>query len=138
MSARDTFHEIVKNALEKDGWLITHDPYPMQAGSLDLAIDLGAEKVIAAEREGRKVAIEIKSFLGPSRISQFYGALGQFITYRAALQLQEKERILYLAISSEVYESFFVATFMQKLIEENHLYLLTYDIDQEVIGKWIP
>jgi hypothetical protein len=79
MSARDLFHDIVKNALQKDGWTITHDPYPLPTGSFDLAIDLGAEKVIAAYRGEQRIAIEIKSFLGPSKISQFYGALGQFM-----------------------------------------------------------
>jgi hypothetical protein len=81
MSARDLFHDIVKNALQKDGWTITHDPYPLPTGSFDLAIDLGAEKVIAAYRGEQKIAIEIKSFLGSFKISQFYGALGQFIAY---------------------------------------------------------
>ncbi|BAY62802.1 XisH protein [Calothrix brevissima NIES-22] len=81
MSARDAFHEVVKIALQKDNWLITHDPYPLQAGIFDLAIDLGAEKVIAAKREGWTIAVEIKSFLVPSKILEFYTALGQFIAY---------------------------------------------------------
>ncbi len=138
MSAKDTFHTIVKTALQKDGWLITHDPYPLQAGSFNLAIDLGAEKVIAAQRGERKIAVEIKSFLGPSKISEFYGALGQFIAYRAALQVQEKERTLYLAVSSNIYDQFFTTPFIQELIQQNQLYLLSYDIEQEVIERWQP
>lgn len=138
MSAKDTFHAIVKTALQKDGWLITHDPYPLQAGSFNLAIDLGAEKVIAAQRGEQKIAVEIKSFLGPSKISEFYGALGQFIAYRAALQVQEKERTLYLAVSSNIYEQFFTTSFIQELVQQNQLYLLSYDIEQEVIERWQP
>ena len=88
MSAKDVFHEVVKIALQKDGWQITHDPYTLQAGTLELYIDLGAEKVVAAEKDGQKIAVEITSFIGPSKISQFYTALGQFISYRAALQQQ--------------------------------------------------
>lgn len=91
MPAKDAFHTIVKTALQKDRWQITHDPYPLQAGSFNLAIDLGAQKVIAAERGEHKIAVEIKSFLGPSKISEFYGALGQFLAYRAALQVQESD-----------------------------------------------
>ena len=138
MSAKDTFHTIVKTALQKDGWLITHDPYPLQAGSFNLAIDLGAEKVIAAQRGERKIAVEIKSFLGPSKISEFYEALGQFIAYRAALQVQEKERTLYLAVSSNIYEQFFTTPFIQELVQQNQLYLLSYDIEQQVIERWQP
>ncbi|MBE9207003.1 XisH family protein [Nostoc sp. LEGE 06077] len=138
MSARDAFHEVVKTALKKDGWLITHDPYPLQAGTFDLAIDLGAKKVIAAEREGWKIAIEIKSFLGPSKISEFYGALGQFIAYRSALNSQDPQRVLYLAVSSDIYERFFATSFIQALVVQNQLLLLIYDIDREVIERWLP
>ena len=138
MSAKDAFHEVVKSALQRDGWLITHDPYPLQAGTFDLAIDLGAEKVIAAEREGMKIAVEIKSFLGPSKISEFYRALGQFIAYRAALGVQDTKRVLYLAISSNIYEGFFITPFIQGLIEQNQMLLLIYNIDGEVIERWLP
>ena len=88
MSAKDKFHETVKTALQKDRWIVTHDPYPLQAGSFNLAINLGAEKIIAAEQERRKIAVEIKSFRSPSRIADFYSALGQFISYRSALKIQ--------------------------------------------------
>lgn len=138
VSARDAFHDIVKTALQRDGWFITHDPYPLQAGSFDLAIDLGAEKVIAAEQGEKKIAVEIKSFLGPSKITAFYAAMGQFITYRSALRVQEKDRVLYLATPSDIYSRFFVTPFIAELVEQNQLYLLIYDIDQEVIKRWIP
>lgn len=138
MSARDAFHKIVKTALQKDGWLITHDPYPLQAGTFDLAIDLGAEKVIAAEKEGVTIAVEIKSFLGASKISEFYGAMGQFIAYRTALKSQDSQRVLYLAVSSDIYERFFVTSFIQELVEQNQMFLLIYDIDKEVIQQWLP
>ncbi|NET52157.1 MAG: fatty-acid oxidation protein subunit alpha, partial [Merismopedia sp. SIO2A8] len=126
MSARDLFHQVVKTALQKDGWRVTNDPYPLQAGSFDLAIDLGAEKVIAAERGKQKIAVEIKSFLGPSKISEFYGALGQFITYRTALKSQDPDRTLYFAVPDDLYEGFFLMPFVQNLISENQLYLITY------------
>ena len=136
MCAKDAFHEVVKTALQKDGWQITHDPYNLQAGTLELYIDLGAEKVVAAEKDGQKIAIEIKSFLGPSKISQFYTALGQFISYRAALQQQEADRILYLAVPSNVYDSFFTMWFIQSLIKQNQIHLIVYDIEQETISQW--
>ena len=69
MSAKDAFHTVVKTALDKDGWLITHDPYTLQAGTLELYVDLGAEKVIAAEKQEQKIAVEIKIFLSPSKIT---------------------------------------------------------------------
>ena len=136
MSAKDAFHEVVKTALQKGGWQITHDPYNLQAGTLELYIDLGAEKVVAAEKDGQKIAVEIKSFTGPSKISQFYTALGQFISYRAALQQQENERILYLAVPGNVYDSFFTMGFIQSLVQQNQIHLIVYDIEQEAIAQW--
>ncbi len=138
MAARDLFHHVVKNALRKEGWQITHDPYALQADSFDLAIDLGAEKIIAAEQGETKIAVEIKSFLGPSKISEFYGALGQFITYRLALKKLELDRILYLAVPENLYDKFFATPLVQELIQQNTIYLITYDVDQENIAKWIP
>ncbi|MBG1269817.1 XisH family protein [Nostoc sp. WHI] len=136
MSAKDAFHTVVKTALEKEGWLITHDPYTLQAGTLELYIDLGAEKVIAAEKEGQKIAVEIKSFLSPSKITELYAALGQFIIYRIALQEQEANRTLYLAIPSTVYNNFFILPFIQSVIKTNQLFLLIYNIEQETITQW--
>jgi Holliday junction resolvase-like predicted endonuclease len=66
MAACDVFHEAVKNALVKDGWTITHDPLALSFGEIDLYIDLGAERVLSAERDGQRIAVEIKSFNGPS------------------------------------------------------------------------
>ncbi|WP_242541903.1 element excision factor XisH family protein [Leptolyngbya sp. Cla-17] len=99
---------------------------------------MGAEKVVAAQRGEQKIAVEIKSFLGPSKISQFYGALGQFIAYRAALQIQEPERMLYLAVPSSIYELFFATSFIQDLVGQNQLNLLSYDLEREVIERWQP
>jgi hypothetical protein len=138
MSARDLFHQVVKTALKKENWQITHDPYGLQTDSFDLAIDLGAEQIIAAEQGKIKIAVEIKSFLGSSKITEFYGALGQFITYRLALQKLESDRILYLAVPENLYDKFFATPLVQELIQQNTIYLITYDIDLENIIKWIP
>ena len=66
MTAKDIFHDAVKHALEKDGWKITHDPLFLSFGGVDMYIDLGAERILAAERDDEKIAVEIKSFIGPS------------------------------------------------------------------------
>ncbi|NEP42538.1 MAG: fatty-acid synthase, partial [Okeania sp. SIO2H7] len=95
--ARDAVHQAVKNALIKDEWLITDDPYKLNYGGVNIAVDLGAEKLIAAIKDNQKIAVEIKSFLPQgSDISEFHTALGQFINYRAILKRKDPERILYL------------------------------------------
>ena len=46
MPAKDVYHAAVRNALSKDGWTITHDPYTLTYGQRDVFVDLGAEEVI--------------------------------------------------------------------------------------------
>ncbi|MBD2363921.1 XisH family protein [Anabaena minutissima FACHB-250] len=104
--AKDRFHSIVRNALEKEGWKITADPYEINVDDVDFEIDLAAEQLLAAEQEGKKIAVEIKSFISPSNVSEFHTALGQFLNYRDALDKIEPERLLYLAVRVPVYESF--------------------------------
>jgi hypothetical protein len=137
MPAKDIFHDVVKKALVKQDWIITDDPLLVQFRDIDLYVDLGAEKMIAAEKNGEKIAIEIKSFIGKSHIYELHQAVGQFIHYRMALQEEESKRTLYLAISSEVYKDFFTRPFAQASIETNQLKLIVYDINTEEIIKWL-
>ncbi|MBL1203450.1 MAG: fatty-acid oxidation protein subunit alpha [Nostoc sp. GBBB01] len=138
MSAKDVFHEVVKTALQKDGWQITNDPLTISVGGVNLSIDLAAENLIAAEREGQKIAVEVKSFLErSSAISEFHTALGQFINYRGALRRRQPERILYLAVPLTTYKTFFQLDFPKEMIAENQVKMLIYDVEQEVIFQWI-
>ena len=88
MSARDIFHDAVRTALEHDGWTITHDPLALEFGLGSLYVDLGAESAIAAERENKKIAVEVKSFLSSSAVSEFHTALGQYLNYRLLMKEQ--------------------------------------------------
>ena len=135
--ARDLFHGIVRSALEKDGWTITDDPLSIRCGGVDIQIDLGAEKLIAAEKGTEKIAVEIKNFVSASKISEFHMALGQFINYRTALRSEDPERILYLAVPLAVYNDFFNLPFTQIVISENKLKIITYNVDTEEIVKWL-
>jgi XisH protein len=137
MSAKDRFHEVVKTALQKDGWRITDDPLRIRISpTTNLYVDLGAEKIIAAEREREKIAVEIKSFLGVSAIAEFHTALGQFINYRYALLDFAPERVLYLAVPFDVYEDFFSQSFIQSVIQRSQVKLLIYDDEAEEVVEW--
>jgi hypothetical protein len=137
MSAKDKFHEEVKRALIKDQWTVTDDPLEVTAEGRTFAIDLGAERLILADRGVERIAIEVKSFLNTSAITDFYGALGQFSTYRLALRREDPERVLYLAVPEDAYETFFKSDFIQIAIEEFQLLLIVYEPKQEVIVQWI-
>ena len=137
MAARDVFHQAVKQGLTTEGWAITADPLVVQFGGVDLYIDLGAEKLIAAEKDGQQIAVEIKSFLGPSVLTDFHAALGQFLNYRLALDAQDPQRMLYLAVPVYTYTTFFTLPFVQAVMQRHAINLIVYDPEREVIVEWI-
>lgn len=137
MSAKDKFHSIVKLALQKDGWNITDDPLYISFGGVQMYVDLGAERLIAAEKDGEKIAVEIKSFLSPSAISDFHIAFGQFLNYRTAIREKDPRRTLYLAVNIETYNDFFLLPFTQLQIQEYQIKLVIYDVENEEIVRWL-
>ncbi|MEG4171350.1 MULTISPECIES: XisH family protein [unclassified Microcoleus] len=136
--AKDLFHNRVKIALQKDGWKITHDPYQLRYGVADVYIDLAAKEAIAAEKEGRKIAVEVKSFAGGSTISELHTALGQFLNYRIAIEVSsEPERILYLAVPTDIYQMFLRFEPAKTVIERYEIRLIIYNPIREAIDQWI-
>lgn len=137
MVARDIFHQAVKAALIKDQWQITADPLLLQTGGIDMYIDLGAERLLAAQKDQERIAVEIKSFLGPSLIKDFHLALGQFLNYRLALTSQDPQRRLYLAIPIETHTTFFAIPFVRAAVENYQLALLVYNSELQEVVEWI-
>jgi len=136
VSAKDIFHEAVKRGLQKEGWVITHDPLVVKFAKDKMLVDLGAEKILAAERGTEKIAVEIKSFLGDSELFEYHAALGQFLNYRLALRIREPERVLFLAVPVSTYRSLFSRDFAQTSVQEYQVKLIVYDPKVEVIVQW--
>lgn len=136
MSAKDIFHNAVRHALEKESWMITHDPLFIRYGGIDMYIDLAAEKILAAERNGEKIAVEIKSFTGASTTTEFSTALGQFLKYQLALEEEQPDRTLYLAVPLDTDRSFFSLELPRRLVQRYHVHLMIYEPENEVIVRW--
>jgi hypothetical protein len=137
VSSRDLYGEVVKKALTKDGWLITDDPLTLSYGGKDVFVDLGAERTIAAEKNGERIAVEIKSFVGRSDVKDLRDALGQYVMYRKLLQVLGSERELFLAVSVGIYESIFEPPFGRLFAEEEKVNLIIFDTKKETIERWI-
>jgi len=137
MANKDRFHEVVKIALEKEDWRITDDPLQVPAGKRKVKIDLGAERLLGAEKDGEKIAVEIKSFLRDSAVYDFYGALGQFRFYYHALRQFEPDRVLYLAVAKDVFDDFFEESFVMEVIILENVKMLVFSVKEEKIIKWI-
>ena len=138
MPAKDIYHNTVKTALEKDGWIITHDPFPLKIGKKRLSADLGAERLISAERGIQKIVVEVKSFIGQSDVRDLEQALGQYVLYSQIIKETGIDRDLYLAISQLTFNSVFTIQLGQILLESQILKLVVFDNESEVIVQWIP
>lgn len=138
MPAQDVIHNAVKNALVKDGWTITDDPYRLQFEDLKLYADLAAERPFAAERGARRIVVEVKSFTGASPVRDFEAALGQYLLYRNVLQLTEPGRSVHLAIPDTAYINFFSRKSIQVMVEQFEVALLVVDVLKQEVVEWKP
>lgn len=89
MSARDRYHDWVKEALIQAGWVVSHDPLSIRIGKIGIHVDLGLENLIGAEKDQQKIAVEIKGFINLSKITDFYAAFGQYLCYKVALDRED-------------------------------------------------
>lgn len=139
MPAKDIFHESVKVALPKDGWTILREDWYIEVDSLGLAIyiDLAAQKFIQAEKDGQRIAVEIKSFLSESNMTAFQKALGQFLVYVKAVRKELLEWTVYLAIPVDIYNGFFLKfDFIWEIVEEYDLKLIVFNPETKEIVLW--
>ena len=136
MPARDIYHSVVKSALIKDGWTITHDPLRLSWGGRDMYVDLGAERLLAAEKAGQRIAVEVKSFVGASEMDDLEKAIGQFVLYQAVLAEREPDRLLFLAVPQFVLRDVFEQPLGELLFQKNLVHVIGFDPVEEVIVQW--
>ncbi|RLC14385.1 MAG: fatty-acid synthase [Deltaproteobacteria bacterium] len=140
MPKRDLVHNLIKQALINDGWNITDDPYVISYGKRFLFVDLGAEEggFVGAQREGVKIAVEIKDFQGKSAIADLEQAVGQYVLYRLLLGKTDPDRLTYLAVPSVTYEGIFREPVGELVISDLPLNLIVTDTERKEVIRWIP
>lgn len=146
MPQRDRIHNVIKQALIKDGW-DTDAPYVISYGERFLFIDLAAKldglkgivgNFIGARRGDSRIAIEIKEFRGNSAIADLEQAIGQYVLYRLLLEQIDPERELYLAITDTTFDRIFSEQIGELVIRELPLRLLIVDVKAIEVKGWIP
>jgi hypothetical protein len=137
MPAHDTYHDAVRHALEKDGWTITHDPFTVSVGRREVFMDVGAERVLAAEKDTERIVVEIKSFGGPSDVQDLERAIGQYVFYRIILQEVGEDRRLFAAVPQDAYDGILSEPIARPVVEGLAMLLLVFDPGQEVIIRWV-
>jgi hypothetical protein len=137
--ARDLIHDAVKQALINDQWNVTEDPFdlPIMGSDKDFEVDLGAEKLLSAEKGMKKILVEVKSFLGTSILYKFHESLGQYLNYSEAIAEGEFDRTLYVGISDTVYEEMKKISFLERRIVQYQIKFVVVNIATKTIVKWI-
>ena len=135
--ARDKIHQAFRSALEDEGWLVTNDPLYLRIGTIPIHIDLGAEKLIAAEKGKQKIAVEVKTFGNTSFITALYEAVGKYIVYRKALELLKPNVPLYLALPDDIYKKISKERILKAVVVDENIKLILYHTDLQKITSWI-
>ncbi|MDM8561264.1 element excision factor XisH family protein [Candidatus Parabeggiatoa sp. HSG14] len=106
-------------------------------GGRNVYVDLGAEQPIGAEKEGNKIAVEVKSFVGESDVHELGQSIVQYNMYRDILSEIESERDLHLAVPSFTFGRILSELLGQLLIRKEQLKLIIFEETKEIIRKWI-
>lgn len=138
MPAKDIHHNAVIEALKKDGWQITHDLLRVLWQEKVMFVDLGAEPIIAAEKAKEKIAVEVKTFINPSAISDIHPAAGQYVFYRSVLRRVQPGRELYLAIPMNAFHSLFDEGCVgEVLLRDEQIHVIVFDPVKKEIIRWL-
>jgi XisH protein len=136
--AKDLIHDAVKEALIKDDWHIIAEHLRIEYEEIEIFVDLVAEPTpILAEKEGRQIIIEIKTFAGPSFVREFQQAIGQYELYLDVIQLTNLEYKLYLAISEFIYNDFFLRKATHEIVQRHQIKLLVVNVERKEVIQWI-
>lgn len=136
--AKDIFHNIVKEALINEDWIVTDDPLTLLSRAEGgISTDLGAEKMIVAEKGVTKIAVEVKSFINPSMIHDFLRASGQYNGYNIVIKYKHLDRILYLVMPVFAYEKLITYDFINAIIDNIAIKFILFDEQGKTIVKWI-
>ena len=137
MPARDIYHDAVKSALIKDNWTIAAEPYLIQCEDIDLAADIADARLIAAEREGQKIVVNIECFFGRSLMTDFHLAVGRYKLYQMLVEKTAPEYEIYLAIDDITYENFFQREGIDFLVRSSQIKIFVVNIDEQEILQWL-
>jgi hypothetical protein len=138
MPTRDLYHDVVRDALRKDGWRITHTALQLKAQAESSAGDLWEGPWLIADKDERKVAVAVRSFVGRSHLADIIQTWAQLGLSRPRLHAMDSDRVVYLAVRQATYSACFAGTEGERVLAKEHMQLLVFDPRAEVIVQWVP
>lgn len=135
MPAKDRYHDIVKRALNKDGWRITGEQITLAVEDRYLWVDIEASKTIS----GLLILVEVKELEEvPSPVEALANAIGKYLLYQTALSVLEVNIPLYLAVTAAAYQGILSEAIGRLAIKRANVSLLVFSPEKEEIVRWIP
>lgn len=137
MPTRDLYYDLVKNALRKDGWRVTSDALPLTRRAATDTAEPWTTQLLAADKDERKIAVAVHSFIGCSDLTTIAQALAQLALSRPRVHAVEATRVLYLAVRQATYATCFAAPEGVRLLARQPTPLLVFDPRTETVVQWV-
>ena len=138
MPAHDLYHDVVRDALRKDGWRITHTALQLKARAESGAEELWEGPWLIADKDERKVAIAVNSFVGRSNLADITQTWRQLGLSRPQLHAMDSDRVVYLAVRQATYSACFAGAEGELVLHKEHMRLIVFDPRAEVSVQWVP
>lgn len=130
-------HKIIQ-ALEKDGWIVTHHPFAIRLDRMRGGYIFADLRLSNPQTRQSAIIVEVKCFDSTRTfLDEFYQALGQYIVYRNALLLNNIASPVFLAVPANVYQSLFQETLIQAVLHDIQIKIVVVDLKKEEVAQWI-
>jgi hypothetical protein len=131
MPAKNRHHDVVIAGLRAEGWRITHEPFVVALGSYRYDAALGAE------RDGRRIAIEIPKVVPETDLPDFQRAIGAYALFRLVLKDQDPTRELFHAAPEGVYRGIYTEPLGDMMVSSLSMRLIVFREEDGRISRWI-
>jgi XisH protein len=123
-------------ALQKAGWIVTHQPFPIRISREEgVYADL---RLRHTDDKQTIIVVEVKCFSEKrSVLDEFYRAVGQYMLYRNAMTLKHIDVPLYLSVPFDTYSRFFNRDMIQAVIQDAKISIIVIDVGREEIAQWL-
>ncbi|MEM1327243.1 MAG: element excision factor XisH family protein [Bacteroidota bacterium] len=134
MAARDKLRDLVKATLIKQDWTIAEN-----LARIEQEVNLGFKpennQLIAAEKDGQKIGVQVESFLTSSTLQEMYGVVGRHSMYSLALKHHEPDRKLRIAVPKPIHDSFFQLPFIRDFVKRQEMDLMDYSVENQELTQ---
>ncbi len=136
MPALDVCEPPILRALQKDGWAIITKPFAIRTHKYTVYADCLLERKQNGQNE-QVIILEVKCFSNPQAdLQEFYGAVGQYQFYRAAVAANQSATAVFLAVPHHAYLRLIQDNAVNIAIQQGSIMLVVIDIILEEVVEW--